>query len=199
MAAVSARRMRGPSDTGITNGSDRRRSRSSGAKPPSGPIKMAAGADVPARASIMPFASPPSSQKISRRSGSQPSRILSSFIGSSMTGTSSRPVCSAASMAMASRRPSLTKSTLVRRVWVSRTRRAPSSAAFSTMVSTRPRLTMAITRSRSGAWSCWRVCSSQRSRQPRLPASVRLQRHSPSWPLNTRISSPTLSRMTAVR
>ena len=41
MAAVSARRMRGPSDTGVTKGRARSIARSSGAKPPSGPIRKA--------------------------------------------------------------------------------------------------------------------------------------------------------------
>ena len=47
-----------PSDTGVTKESPRRRSRSSGAKPPSGPIRMAAGSPVPAKASIAGRASP---------------------------------------------------------------------------------------------------------------------------------------------
>jgi hypothetical protein len=47
MAAVSARRMRGPNDTAVAKGRARRRSRSSGEKPPSGPIRMVQGPAIP--------------------------------------------------------------------------------------------------------------------------------------------------------
>ena len=50
MAAVSARRIRGPSPTAVTNGSALSRARSSGEKPPSGPIRMAAGPGLAALA-----------------------------------------------------------------------------------------------------------------------------------------------------
>ena len=81
--------------------------RSAGENPPSGPIRMAHGpAGAPARASITGLASPASSQNSSRRPGSQPASSLSSFAGERISGTSSRPVCSAASVAMIRRRSS---------------------------------------------------------------------------------------------
>ena len=46
-AAVSARRIRGPSDTAVVQGRARNRARSSGENPPSGPISMAQGPASP--------------------------------------------------------------------------------------------------------------------------------------------------------
>ena len=79
-----------------------------------------------------------------------PSSSASRATGSSTWGTSSRPVCSAASTAMAWSRSTRVWAALVRRVVSSRTRRTPSSAAFSTMVSSRVRFTRATASSSSG-------------------------------------------------
>ena len=149
--------------------------------------------------SRMGNASPASSQNSSRRSRSRSASRRSSFTGPQISGTSSRPVCSEASMAMERRRSSRTWSALVRSVCTSRTRRTPSSAAFSTMVSSRPRLTSAITRSRSGPRCCGRVCDSPVRVTTRLLTADTVACHSPSRPLNTATMSPTDWRMTADR
>ena len=203
MAAVSARRMRGPRETAVVKGRDRSRSPSSGEKPPSGPINIAHGPSPAPRRAVTAGAPPVSSQNISRRPGlgpaSQLSSRASSLTGSSMTGTSSRPVCSAASSAMASSRSRRMRSALVRWVTTSRTRRAPSSAAFSTMVSTRGFFTTATISSRSGPRVWGRTCSSARRITPFFSTSATVHRHSPSRPLKTSKSSPVFSRITWVR
>ena len=130
---------------------------------------------------------------------SQPSSRSASFTGASIIGTSVRPVCSAASMAMASSRSIRTCWTWVLWVTTSFTRRAPSSVAFSTANSSALFLTTAISRSTSGPTACGRTCSSARSTTPFLRISLMTQRHSPSRPLKTSRLSPVFSRITWVR
>src|SRR5690606_21478053 len=93
MAAVSPRRMRGPSEIGRACGSARTAARSASSKPPSGPTSSAAGPGLAAKAAAA--GSPPSSSaKNSMRSAGQPRSSASSFTGSASSGSAVRTHCS---------------------------------------------------------------------------------------------------------
>ncbi len=108
---------------------------------------------------------------------------------SATSGTKVARHCSAASTAWACRRSCRMRSELVWRVCTGRMRRTPSSTAFSTMKSVRAFLIGAKTSQRSGGKVCGLVSTSHTAMAPRLPASARRRRHSPSRPLKSRITA----------
>ena len=137
MAAVSVRRMRGPSDTGTLYGRDVRRVLSFAEKPPSGPTNMAHEASGAARRASRAGAPPASSQNMSRRDGGHLSKTASSGAGGRTVGTSIRPHCSAASTAWARKR-----SRLIRLLWLccvetGQISDTPNSHAFSINIAER--------------------------------------------------------------
>jgi hypothetical protein len=132
-AAVSARRMRGPSGIAVTKGSARSRRRSSSEKPPSGPISRPSLLSVMARrAGRGLLMAESSSQKISRRCLSHPASSGSSFRTASTSGTARIPHCSAASTALAWSRSMPGLATCVCWVMTGTSRPAPISTAFCT-------------------------------------------------------------------
>ena len=156
IAAVSARRMRGPRPTGVDIGQRAQRvalRRGEAALRPDqdAPSGAAAPASRPASASAIGGAVPrlvaeqqPPAGRPAGRAARRASRRLAT------SGTSSRPVCSAASAAMALQ-PLDAGAVGVGALGDDRRSAAPpSSAAFSTMVSRRARLTRATTSPRSG-------------------------------------------------
>ncbi len=131
-AAVSARRMRGPSVTGVTNGSARsalalRRIEAAFRAGENGGGALAQLArgfrQRPGIAALVAEKNPALARP------GQPSS-LSSATASPISGTVSRADCSAASTALARSRSWLTRVTMVRRVKTGCNFRAPSSVAF---------------------------------------------------------------------
>lgn len=171
---------------------------SSGANPPSGPIRIAQGPGS-APASKGPAPAMVSSQNMIRRVASQPESTLSSRSGAATSGTESNPHCSAASIQWARSRVSFTRSELVNLVKTGQIRVAPISAAFSTIKSVRAFLIGAKSSQRSGGSFCSRVCSSQVISPPRLLAETSRARHSPSRPLKSSASPPSARRITLAR
>ncbi len=130
-AAVSARSTRGPSESLSVFGCASSAFRSSGSKPPSGPISTATGpgeATFMASSGLATGAS--SSQNASRRAGSRSPSQRSSFSSGRMSGSDRMPHCSAASTAFAVSRSRLRRLTCVRRVSTGCSTEAPISTAF---------------------------------------------------------------------
>ena len=127
-AAVSARMIRGPRDSAVTNGLAISMSRSPRqSRLPVRSARRAARARsrrAPATGSLMAASS---SQKMSVRAASHSASAFSSGTGSLTSGTRSTPHCSAASMALARIRSRLTRSAIVR--WVMHGRQ-PRNAHF---------------------------------------------------------------------
>ena len=193
-AAVSARRMRGPSEMRVTNGwRQQRRARPRRSRPR---VRSARPADPAAggqRRDRVGAAALPRRRRRACASASQAASTRSSFRGSPTSGMRRMPHCSAASMALARMRSRLTRS---RPVWLRQHRRQPRqrpsrspsapcsrgghASAAQTDSRCRGRAAAAAPASRSAARR--RACPRRRSRA----------RHSPSRPLKTRSASPSL-------
>ena len=121
MAAVSARRMRGPEATSVTRGCGRSASSSAGAKPPSGPTSRPAGPawDERRRGARVRRRRTGGARRASAAGRAARRQRRGSWIG----GTVRRSHCSAASMAMACSRARLTRWALVRAVSTGQQRR----------------------------------------------------------------------------
>src|SRR5688572_4225304 len=139
--AVSARRMRGPSETTMSPRA-RAASTSSPASPPSGPTTTSAARGAPASASTPASGAPPPSHAQRARSADSPASSQSaSGRGGSTSGITARPDCLAASRATRcqrrarSRQRAGSRRTTVRAQSAGRTRATPSSVAARTIAS----------------------------------------------------------------
>ena len=190
--------MRGPRLAATALGTARMAMRSSAVKPPSGPMRIAAGAGT--RGQRLARGSPPaSSAKMRARPAGQSRSSAARLTGSSTVGSAVRPHCSAASTIWARRRSRLSLSTMVRRVTTGTSRATPSSQAFSATQSMRPRFNGAAQSHKSGTISCGADCSTATKVTIFLPTLPTRAAHSPALPLNRRTRSPGWRRMTLPR
>ena len=119
----------------VTNGWDARSSRSASSKPPSGPISNASGPgrSRPSAASGIALLAALVAEDERARGVPAGDDALQLFGLVARPGTRRMPHCSAASMALARMRSTLTRSATVRRVSTGRSRATPISVAFCTM------------------------------------------------------------------
>ena len=173
-AAVSARRMRGPSVTGVTKGSARNISRSAGSKPPSGPVRMAAGPSCRARLPPAAWRRRPRHKNKAAALSARTPAIFPAPRSRGFPARSAAPDCSAASMALAAMRSLLMRLTMVRRVKTgcstprpARSPSAPDNRTGSSSPARRPatgparRLAVASASCRSGSRRACRPARSQ--------------------------------------